>query len=74
MPASQERGLSNIKDNSHEYHLTHREQYARAQAIQDALRKAEAATPRENAPKAGQIRSLGLIGKEEDTKSVLGAS
>jgi len=50
------------------------EQYARAQAIQDALRKAEAAHPRENAPKAGQIRSLGLIGQEEHTKSMLGNS
>jgi NADH dehydrogenase (ubiquinone) Fe-S protein 5 len=38
-------------------------QYARAQAIQDALRKAELAHPRENAPKPGEIRSLGLIGK-----------
>ena len=46
-------------------------QHARAQAIQDALRKAEAAHPRENAPKAGQIRSLGLIGNEEGTKQVL---
>lgn len=49
-------------------------QYARTLAIQDALRKAEASHPRENAPKLGQIRSLGLIGKEEDTKSILGAS
>jgi NADH dehydrogenase (ubiquinone) Fe-S protein 5 len=46
-------------------------QYARAQAIQDAYRKAEAAHPRENAPKAGEIRSLGLIGKEEESKKVL---
>jgi len=46
-------------------------QYARAQAIQDAYRKAEAANPRENAPKAGEIRSLGLIGKEEESKKVL---
>ena len=49
-------------------------QYARAQAMQDALRKAEAAHPRENAPKAGQIRSLGLIGKEKDSKAILGAA
>jgi hypothetical protein len=47
------------------------QQYARAQAIQDAYRKAEAAHPRENAPKAGEIRSLGLIGKEEESKKVL---
>jgi len=49
-------------------------QYARAQAIQDALRRSEAAHPRENAPKAGQIRSLGLIGNEEGTQAILGSS
>lgn len=48
-------------------------QHARAQAIQDAYRRAEASHPRENAPKAGSIRSLGLIGKEEETKAVLAA-
>jgi NADH dehydrogenase (ubiquinone) Fe-S protein 5 len=47
------------------------QQYARAQAMQDAYRKAEAAHPRENAPKPGEIRSLGLIGKEEESKNVL---
>lgn len=54
--------------------LTHPQQHARAQAIQDALSKAEIGTARDNAPKAGQIRSLGLIGKEETTKEVLNAS
>lgn len=54
--------------------LTKLTQYARAVAIQNALRKAEAAHPRENAPKVGQIRSLGLLGKEDETKSILGAS
>lgn len=49
-------------------------QYARTLAIQKALQKAEAASPRENAPKLGQIRSLGLIGKEEESKKVLEAS
>jgi NADH dehydrogenase (ubiquinone) Fe-S protein 5 len=39
--------------------------------MQDAYRKAEAAHPRENAPKPGEIRSLGLIGKEEESKNVL---
>lgn len=46
-------------------------QLARTVAIQNAIRKAEASHPRENAPKVGQIRSLGLIGKEEETKSIL---
>ncbi|KIV89375.1 hypothetical protein PV10_08949 [Exophiala mesophila] len=54
--------------------LHHKKEYARTLAIQDALRKAEAAHPRENAPKLGQIRSLGLLGKEEDTKAILGTS
>ena len=49
-------------------------QHARAQAIQDALRKAQTAHPRENAPKAGQIRSLGLIGNEDGTKETLKAA
>lgn len=39
--------------------------------MQDAYRKLERAHPRENAPKAGQIRSLGLIGKEKESKEVL---
>ena len=48
-------------------------QQARAQAIQDAYRKMEAAHPRENAPTAGQIRSLGLLGREKETQAVLNA-
>jgi NADH dehydrogenase (ubiquinone) Fe-S protein 5 len=40
--------------------------------MQIAYRKAEAAHPRDDAPKAGAIRNLGLLDKEEDTKSVLG--
>lgn len=46
-------------------------QAAKIQALQAAYRKAEAQYPRDNAPRAGQIRSLGLLGKEEDTKAVL---
>jgi NADH dehydrogenase (ubiquinone) Fe-S protein 5 len=41
--------------------------------MQAAYRKAEAAHPRENAPKAEQIRSLGLLGKEEEANAVLAA-
>ena len=69
MPAPQKRGLSSAI--TEVQLVTLNLQAARVQAIQDALRKAEAAHPRENAPKAGQIRSLGLIGKEDDTKAVL---
>ncbi|KAL6713338.1 hypothetical protein ACLMJK_008803 [Lecanora helva] len=52
--------------------LHHRKEAARARRLQQAYRRAEAASPRENAPKAGSIRNLGLLDREEDTKSVLG--
>lgn len=42
--------------------------------LQAAYRKAEAQKLQENPPTAGQIRNLGLLGKEEDTKKVLGTS
>lgn len=48
-----------------------RSQAAKITALQGAYRKAEAQHPRENAPKAGQIRSLGLLGKEDDSKAVM---
>ncbi|KAF7506070.1 hypothetical protein GJ744_012317 [Endocarpon pusillum] len=54
--------------------LHHRKEAARARAMQKAYRKAEAAHPRENAPKAGSIRSLGLVGKDEESKEVLKAA
>lgn len=41
--------------------------------MQNAYRKALAAHPRENAPRAEQISALGLLGKEDDTKIVLEA-
>lgn len=47
-------------------------QKARAIELQRAYRRAEAAHPRENAPRPGAIRNLGLLNKEEDTKDVLG--
>jgi hypothetical protein len=47
------------------------QQALRTMKMQAAYRKAEAAHPRENAPKAEQIRSLGLLGKEEDAANVL---
>ncbi|KAL1974099.1 hypothetical protein VTN31DRAFT_5659 [Thermomyces dupontii] len=53
--------------------LHHNKEALRAQRIQAAYRKAEAVFPRENAPKAEQIRNLGLLGKEEDTAKVLGS-
>ena len=46
-------------------------QALRTMKMQAAYRKAEAAHPRENAPKAEQIRSLGLLGKEEEASAFL---
>ncbi|KAK8035311.1 NADH:ubiquinone oxidoreductase subunit [Apiospora rasikravindrae] len=47
-------------------------QAARTRALQVAYRKAEAsAAGGESAPTSGQIRNLGLLNKEEDTKKVL---
>ncbi len=48
-------------------------QAARTKALQTAYRRAEAANPRDNAPKAGQIRNLGLLDADDDTKAVLGS-
>jgi len=73
-PAARQQGVCAPRLEDYYECLHHKKEYARARAMQEALRKAEAAHPRENAPKVGQIRSLGLIGKEEETKSILGAS
>jgi len=51
--------------------LHHKKEAARVAALQRAYRKAEAASPRDSAPSAGQIRSLGLLGKEDETERVL---
>lgn len=47
-------------------------QHARALAMQAAYARSEAATARDDAPSAKQIRSLGLLGKEEESKELLG--
>lgn len=46
-------------------------QEARTIALQRAYRKAEAAHPRDDAPKVGSIRTLGLLDTEGDPKRVL---
>ncbi|WEW55290.1 hypothetical protein PRK78_000719 [Emydomyces testavorans] len=51
--------------------LHHKKEAARTRVLQNAYRKALAAHPRENVPRAEQIRALGLLGKEEDTKVIL---
>ncbi|KAG9571981.1 hypothetical protein KCV04_g16666, partial [Aureobasidium melanogenum] len=43
------------------HHRKERNQAARVHALQSAYRKHLAANPRDDAPSAGQIRSLGLI-------------
>ncbi|KAK1968250.1 NADH:ubiquinone oxidoreductase 11.5kD subunit [Colletotrichum eremochloae] len=54
--------------------LHHKKEAARTRALQAAYRKAESTSARDNAPSAGQIRNLGLLGKEDDTKAVTGSS
>ncbi|KAH8595606.1 hypothetical protein B0O99DRAFT_511832, partial [Bisporella sp. PMI_857] len=53
--------------------LHHKKEHKRVQELQQAYRKAHSRYDREDGPTAGQIRNLGLLGKEEDTKAVLGA-
>ncbi|CCC11340.1 unnamed protein product [Sordaria macrospora k-hell] len=52
--------------------LHHKKEAARVQALQAAYRKAEAEGGyKANPPTAGQIRNLGILGKEEDSRAVL---
>ncbi|KAH8815913.1 hypothetical protein F5884DRAFT_774221 [Xylogone sp. PMI_703] len=55
--------------------LHHKKEAMRTRAIQTAYRIKAASTAQDDSskPKAGEIRNLGLLGKEEDTKAVLGA-
>ncbi|PSS16875.1 hypothetical protein M430DRAFT_141347 [Amorphotheca resinae ATCC 22711] len=52
--------------------LHHKKEATRVRTLQQAYRKAEAANLRDDAPKAGAIRNLGLLDKDEDSKAVLG--
>ncbi|PSR80593.1 hypothetical protein BD289DRAFT_462451 [Coniella lustricola] len=54
--------------------MHHKKEAARTLAIQAAYRKAELKGGRADPPTAGQVRNLGLLGKEEDTKKVLASS
>ncbi|KAK7402411.1 hypothetical protein QQX98_011828 [Neonectria punicea] len=54
--------------------LHHKKEHARVLAIQAAYARAGTSTARDNAPSVKQIRNLGLLDKEEDTKKVLGQS
>lgn len=72
MPASQEGGRFFGMFMLGEGDAANETQHARALALQAAYARAQSATPRDNAPSASQIRNLGLLGKTEDTKAVLG--
>ncbi|EGP88070.1 unnamed protein product [Zymoseptoria tritici ST99CH_1A5] len=50
--------------------LHHRKEASKIIALQAAYRKREAATPRDNAPSAGEIRSLGLLEASDAEKQV----
>ncbi|KAJ9620635.1 hypothetical protein H2203_007843 [Taxawa tesnikishii (nom. ined.)] len=50
--------------------LHHRKEAARVRALQAAYRKQQAATPREDAPNAGQIRGLGLLDASDEEKNI----
>lgn len=51
--------------------LHHRKEMSRVSKLQKAYRESELANPREHTPTVGQIRNLGLLGKEDDTEAVL---
>ena len=51
--------------------LHHKKEAARTVALQNAYRKAVQAHPRNDLPNAQQIRNLGLLGREEESKAFL---
>ena len=50
--------------------LHHRKEAKKVLALQNAYQKREAATPRDDAPSAGQIRSLGLLDAKDEEKNM----
>ncbi|KAF2207863.1 hypothetical protein CERZMDRAFT_50191 [Cercospora zeae-maydis SCOH1-5] len=54
--------------------LHHRKEAVKIAALQAAYRKREAATARDDAPSAGQIRSLGLLDASREERHVKAAS
>ncbi|KAK0392149.1 hypothetical protein NLU13_1647 [Sarocladium strictum] len=54
--------------------LHHKKEHARIQAMAAAYSKSKASTPRDDGPTAKQIRNLGLLEHEEDSKKILGQS
>ena len=71
MPAPPERGTLKLLHHRYvscyEDLLTnHTAQAAKVTALQAAYRRREAETPRDQAPSAGQIRSLGLLNRKDE--------
>ncbi|KAK5136395.1 hypothetical protein LTR08_003521 [Meristemomyces frigidus] len=69
-------GKSKCKPVLEDYYecLHHRKEAAKVTALQAAYRRREAETPRDQAPSAGQIRSLGLLDKSAKEVGVERAS
>ncbi|TKA66718.1 hypothetical protein B0A49_04768 [Cryomyces minteri] len=50
--------------------LHHKKEAAKVRALQHAYRKAQSSQPRDDAPSAGQIRSLGLLDAGDEAKDM----
>jgi len=61
VPTPPQRGTASLRYHTTQPSLWQEAQAARVHALQSAYRKHLAANPRDDAPSAGQIRSLGLI-------------
>ncbi|TKA66748.1 hypothetical protein B0A55_10239 [Friedmanniomyces simplex] len=54
--------------------LHHKKEAAKVSALQAAYRRREAQTPRDQAPSAGEIRSLGLLDRKAEEVDISAAS
>ncbi|KAK0299359.1 hypothetical protein LTR54_014343 [Friedmanniomyces endolithicus] len=54
--------------------LHHKKEAAKTSALQAAYRRREAQTPRDQAPSAGEIRSLGLLDRKAEEVDISAAS
>ncbi|KAK0787875.1 hypothetical protein LTR91_016949 [Friedmanniomyces endolithicus] len=54
--------------------LHHKKEAAKISALQAAYRRREAQTPRDQAPSAGEIRSLGLLDRKAEEVDISAAS
>ena len=70
MPAPQERGTQRRHQPRRGIFTKRNLQASKILALHAAYRKREASTPRDEAPSAGQIRSLGLLEASDAEKNV----